>query len=339
MLTANSMKVCRIFPRITCIHILMRPCFSIFPPRKLFGVCAMVCLLGITRTRADETAPAPAPAARPKIPPGYCRFPGTISPDGAYELAWAPVGLGAEERAALQEWPRDLDVNSDMVGVANFLFDAVHGHLLTELPDFSYFSGQGGWHKNRGELDVGWSPDSRHAIAISRERWDDEGIAWIDAPANKVTSIKEPLEKAYGLVLHQRYKEKPENVNMLFSEPVILANGQVVVDAYGGHMKDGPDYQYRLTCHIAIAEGKAPRIEVLKARKIPDSEEHNTGVDYEPELNLYYNRLRAKLDEKGKAALKKEEQDWLKFREAQPEDGRNQLTERRAAELRARVEN
>ncbi|HEY3901050.1 MAG TPA: lysozyme inhibitor LprI family protein [Chthoniobacter sp.] len=305
--------------------------FSSFSLAKWLTVCAIIGLGGIGRG-ADPALPE---SARAKFPPGYCRFPGTISPDGAYAFAWAPDGLTAEETAVLKEWPHDLDLSSDDGDVDNFLFDVVHKRLLAQLPGFDFFVGQG-WRKNRGELYVGWSPDSRHAVAISQERWDDDGIAWIDARANKVTSIKEALLKAFGSILRQRHKEKPDTVNMQFSDPVILANGQLVIDGNGGHMKEGPYYDYRLTCRVMLAEGKPPRVEVLKARMVSD--ERSTGVDYEPDLNLYYNRLRAKLDEKGKAALKKEEQDWLKFRDAQPEEAREQLTERRAVELRARCE-
>ena len=103
-------------------------------------------------------------------------------------------------------------------------------------------------------------------------------------------------------------------------------------------MKQGPYYSYRLTFHVTFS-GNQPHLELLKARKIPENEEHSTGTDFDPDLNTYYTKLRARLDEKGCATLKKEEEAWIRFRDSQPEGAREKLTERRAVELRARAEN
>ena len=265
--------------------------------------------------------------------PGYCRFPGTISPDGAYVLAWAPTGLSPQARATLKEWPADVQVGSD---ADNFLMDARHGRIITDIPEFDYFSGQG-CHKNRGALYIAWSPDSRSALAICEQRWDDVDIAWIEPQAKRITSVLQPMTVAFTRVLRQREKERGDEMNIQFSEPALLPGGMLVVDGHAGHFKEGPYHHYRLTFRVRAAEKKV-QLELLKARKIPEREERTGGIDFDPDLNLSYGKLRARLDDEGRAALKKEEEEWLKFRDSQPEAAREYLTQRRAVELRARLE-
>lgn len=252
-------------------------------------------------------------------------------------MAWAPAGLAAEKLAELPEWAPDLDINSEKTDVENFLYDLTRKRVVLKLPGLDYFEGQG-WHKNRGELYVAWTADSRSALVICEERWDDETILWVDAAQARVFELKEPLEKAYLEVLRRRERENGE-VNLQFSEPAILPGGLLVLDGNAGHMKEGPYYHYRLVFRVSWpAGGQNPGLEMVKAWKIPESEELNSGIDYDPELNRSYNRLRAKLDDKAKAALKQEQLAWLKFRDAQPEDARDEITARRAVELRAMVE-
>ena len=296
----------------------------------VFGVLCVV--ISITTGVAAE------PASRPwDGKPGYCRFSGTISPDGTYLFAWGPAGLSPDVRANLPEWPSDLEINSDKIEVANFLYDVPHKRVMFDLPGFDYFAGQAGWHKNRGALHVAWAADSSHALAISEERWDDQGIVWITPATSSVVDLKDALENAYQRVLRLREKET-RGVNIQFREPAILPGNILVLDGDSGHMKQGPYFSYRLTFHITFS-GKHPHLELLKARKILENEEHTTGTDFDPDLNTYYKKLRARLDEKGRAALKKEEEEWIRFRDSQPEGAREQLTERRAVELRARAEN
>lgn len=201
---------------------------------------------------------------------------------------------------------------------------------------FDYFEGQG-WRKNRAAMYVAWTADSRNALIICEERWDDQGIVWVDAGSGRITDLKDILEKAYVRVLPPR-ERKPDSVMIQFSDPVILPGNLLVVDANAGHMKQGPYYHHRLTFRFALSGGR-PHLEFVKARAIPENEEHTTGVDYDPDLNTYYKRLRAKLDENARAALKKEEEAWIKLRDAQPEPWRDNFIRRRAAELRARAEN
>ena len=124
------------------------------------------------------------------------------------------------------------------------------------------------------------------------------------------------------------------------TEPAILPGNILVVDVHAGHEKEGPYYHHRLTLRLSFT-GERPHLELLKARKIPCDGPENpyTGADYDPDLNAFYKRLRARLDENGRVALKKEEEDWIRFRDSQPADARDQLTQRRAVELRARAEN
>ena len=270
--------------------------------------------------------------------PGFCRIPGTISPDGRYVVVWMPAGLSPEARTALPEWAADLEINSEKTGFEDFLYDNVHKRAAADLSKFDYFDGQG-WHKNRGDLWVAWTDDSRNVLAIFEERWDDQGIVWIDPESGRITDLQDVMEKACQRVLRKREKETSDAA-IQFTEPAILPGNILVVDAHSGFMKEGPYYHHRLTFRLSFT-GERPHLELLKARKIPGEEPENpsTRADYDPELNAYYKRLKARLDENGRAALKKEEEDWIRFRDSQPADARDQLTQRRAVELRARAEN
>jgi hypothetical protein len=315
------------------VPMLLRRSARPFAALGLFALCTALFLAGLAGGWSAE----PEKPRRPwNGEPGYCRFPGTISPDGAYLLAWAPSGLSPEVRASLKEWEPDLEINSDKIGIDNYLLDAAHGRLLAPLPNFDYFDGQG-WHKNRGGLYVAWAPDSSSAVAICENRWEDDGVVWIEPAANRVTDIKDPLEKAYQKTLRQRDKERGD-VNIQFSEPAILPGGILVLDGNAGHMKEGPYYHYRFTFRVRTAEGKPPQVELLKAKKINDKASPESP-DADGLLNTAYGQLRTRLDAKGRTALKKEEEAWLQWRDAQPDTALDQLNIRRAAELRARAEN
>lgn len=299
---------------------------------RILGLAVLICSVSISRAADPEP-----PERKWDGSPGFSRFPGTLSPDSAYEYIWLPSSVKPEERASLKEWPADLVITSELDSFDNFLYDAAHHRLLTQLPEFDFYEGHG-YRKNRGELYVAWAPDSRSGLVICEERWDDLGILWVEPAANKVHSVKDAMEKAYGKVLLTR--EKDRNTAMQFSEPAILPGGILVVDGNAGHEKEGPYYTYRLTFRVHVAKGKA-QLELIKARKITDKEqrEHEGGSDYDPDLNRFYGKLRARLDDKGKAALKKEEETWLQWRDAQPKEFQEKLTMRRAVELRARLEN
>ena len=269
--------------------------------------------------------------------PGFCRFPGTISPDGSHLFVWAPDDLSAEDLAKLPEWPRDQDINSDQTDVANYLYDTVHKRIVAKLPGLDFFAGQG-CRKNRGAFHVAWTADSRSALIICEQRWDDEGILWVDAQSGRTTDLKYAMEQALIRVLNKREKDETGEVNIQFNEPAILPGNRIVVDGNAGHFKEGPYYHYRLTLRLSLS-GDKPSLETVKTRMISEEEERTTSGDYDSDLNTYYTRLRSELDEKGRAALTKEELEWIKFRDAQPEVAREQLTERRAMELRASVEN
>ena len=312
---------------------LTRYCFPDFVFRGFPLLFAVLCF--VTFAGDGMAAGADVPRRTWDGKPGFCRIPGTVSPDGRYVMIWAPAGLSPEDRATFSEWAADLDINCEKTEIDDFLYDTVRSRVSADLSQFDYFEGQG-WRKNRGAMHVAWTADSRNALLIFEERWDDQGIVWVDSASGRITDLKDILENAYLRALRQREKEAG-HVAIQFSEPAILPGDVLVVDGNAGHMKEGPYYHYRLTFRITLS-GKHPQLELLKARKIPESEERTSGVDYDPELNIYYKRLRARLDENGRAALKKEEEAWIKFRDAQPEDARDQLTQRRASELRARLE-
>lgn len=268
---------------------------------------------------------------------GYSVFAGTTSPDGAWALAFAPTGLKAEELAGLKEWPADLEIRGGEVEFDNFLFDLRAKRLAGVLPDFDYFDGHG-YRKNRGELYVAWTPDSRHALAICEERWDDAAIVWLDAVTGKFPSVKVPMEKAYGAWL-RAHEKHPVVADMQFHDPVAVGADVVVVDGWSQVPKAEDYAHYRLKMRFTPGKGDAVKCEILAGMHVSEKEEREqSSLEQEETLQAIYDRLRAKLSPKAREALKQEQLAWLKMREALPKTERESATAHRAALLRARVD-
>src|SRR5205823_1705121 len=132
------------------------------------------------------------------------RFPETISPDGAYALAWGPV-VEKSDRGEVTEVPYEDDAfdhaNSEN-NVGNYLLDTAARKIVTTIPDFEYFSGPH-WRKNRADLEIAWSRDSRTALAIYDGRWGSEAVAWIEPRSDKAVNVQKKLEKGFYKVLHK----------------------------------------------------------------------------------------------------------------------------------------
>jgi hypothetical protein len=218
----------------------------------------------------------------------------------------------------------------------NFLFDLRGKRLAGMLPDFDYFNGHG-YRKNRSDLYVAWTPDSRHALAICEERWDDAAIAWIDPVAGKFPSVKEQMEKAYGAWL-RAHEKHPVVSDMQFHDPVALGSDVVVVDGWSQVPKEEPYAHYRLKMRFTPGKGDAVKCEILAGMRVSEQEDRNqSSLDQEEALQAIYDRLRAKLTPKAREALKQEQLAWLKVREALPKTEQPGATAQRSALLRARV--
>jgi hypothetical protein len=133
--------------------------------------------------------------------PGFRRFADTISPDGAYVLAW---GWGEEEEhlEKLKEWPPGGDTAED--SVANYLVDAVRGQVLATIPERDHFLTSNGRWKRFSGLAVGWAEDGQHALAIYEGRWSDEAILWIRPETRSFIDVLGPLEEAYRRFLAKK---------------------------------------------------------------------------------------------------------------------------------------
>lgn len=250
-------------------------------------------------------------------------------------LGWAPEGVALDKLAGLKEWAEDVEAPKDGEEAINFLMENRTRKILTVVPGFTYFGGQGLW-KNRHDLHIGWAPDNQRALAIYEARWDDESMVWIETTPVSITKVYEPMCAAYRGILRTKEKQK-NDVAIQFIEPAILPGNVLVVDACASIPKDGPSYHYRLRFRV---EGKGPKVRMtlVKSQKIPKSEERTTGVDYEPDLNAAYQKLKAKLPAKEFAQLKAGQIGWLKWRESIPDDWRRGITAQRAVLLRAMAE-
>jgi hypothetical protein len=268
----------------------------------------------------------------------FKRFPETVSPDGSYALAWGPVAKGKTAGASFTEVPyADTDFDQDSSdNVGNYLIDAVAAKVIAVIPDFEFFRGPA-FVKNRGGLDIAWSPDSSGALAIFNGRWSSEGVAWIAARAGKIMNVQKQLEEAFRSVLRKKEPKLAADVSIYFSEPVIPREGVLVVNAGGTIPKEQDTEAYQLKFKIT-GSGKRVHFHLLTERTMEES--YTTfGDDREAELNEVYGQLRVKLSETRRAVLLNEQRKWLKLREEMTDEGcKERFTEHRIIELRVRLQ-
>ena len=278
---------------------------------------------------------------KPKLRPydgsqGYWLFPGSISPDGAYALAFGSAGLKPEELAKLKEWPADLELDPLKMGFDDFLVDMKQRRVVGVLPDFDDFEWHD-WHKNRGGLFVAWTPDCRHGLAICVGRWEDDAIVWMDAAAGKFPSVKDPLEKAYAAWL-RAHEKKVEIGSMLFVDPAASGPDVVVLDAYSEIPKsESTARSYRLKVRFTPGKDGAVQCQILAGHKLNEAIEPVRLDDVDVNDKLY-KKLRAKLPARARAALDREQDQWVTWSDAQPDEAQSMLISQRSALLRARAE-
>jgi hypothetical protein len=269
----------------------------------------------------------------------FKRFPETVSPDGAYALAWGPVAEQKSDVVSFTEVPYEneaLDQDWSDSSVNNYLIDAVAGKVIAVIPDFEFFRGPK-WRKNRANLEVGWSPDSSGALAIFGGRWGSEGVAWIVPRPGKIVNVQKELEDGFRSVLRKKEPKLAGISNINFSEPVILGEGMLVVNASGTIPKEQDTNAYQLKFRITRS-GAQVHFHLVNDRTMKESFS-TFGEDPEAELNKVYGQLRGKLPEERRTVLLNEQRRWLKLRDEMADDGCKALfTEHRIIELRVRSE-
>jgi len=263
---------------------------------------------------------------------GFRRFGCTISPDGAFALAWG-WGENADDLAALKEWPAGRDKKDD--SISNYLTDAVAGKVLAVIPEHDHYVTSDGDFKRFSGLAVGWAEDSSRALAIYEGRWSNESILWIDPKKRTFTEVLAPLTEAYSRFLKKKDRVA-DSGEVSFAMPALLPGGVLVIDGRARPMVNkGPEYNYRLRFQVNF-DGKEPKCTLVSGRKIPEPPENDKVED---ELNKAYQELRAKLKDADRVSLRDRQLQWLKQREALAETDRTFFTRLRAAWLRARAEN
>ncbi len=272
--------------------------------------------------------------------PGFRRFADTISPNGAYVLAW---GWGEEQGRleALKEWLPEKDTVGD--SVANYLVNAVHGGVLAVIPERDHYEGTSGFKRFSG-LAVGWAEDSRRAVAIYEARWSAEAILWINpetrTEADAFIDVLAPLDEACRQLLAKREKLK-EAGEISFSLPALLPGNILVIDARARpQVNKPPEYNYRLKFQLK-SDGEKARCLLINGHKISESASNYDNDKVEDELNKAYRQLRARLNEGEREALKEKQLQWLRQRQALAAAGSDGkfFTRLRTAYLRARAEN
>ncbi|MFZ1218293.1 MAG: lysozyme inhibitor LprI family protein [Chthoniobacterales bacterium] len=268
----------------------------------------------------------------------FKRFPQTISPDGAYVLAWGEAEEKAGDTAQFEEIPFE-DETSDEANfegeVNNYLVDTATAKIVATIPGFAYFSGPR-IHKNHADLDVSWSPDAKSALAICDGRWSSEAVVWIEPRTHKIVDVQKQLEKGFYALLHKN-EPRFKTVEVYFSGAVIPRAGVLILHAAGAIPKEDGTSDYLLKFSVT-GEGDKVQFRLENGRRLPE----NTtplAADPEAELNQVYNKVRSSLSPRERDLLRDEQTRWLKLREQiKNDDSRGLFTQHRIAELRTRSE-
>lgn len=263
--------------------------------------------------------------------PGFRRFAGSISPDGAWVFAW---GWGEEEQPQqLAEWPAGRDTAG--YSVANYLVDAVRGQVVKRIPEHDHFQTSEGRWKLFSGLAVGWSEDSQQALAIYAGRWSDDSIIWVNAKQRTFTEVLPLLDKACRRFFAKEEKLKDAG-EITFGMPALLPGGVLVIDAWARpRVNESPEYKCRLK-FVVKTDGAKPKCALVGGRKIAGVP---GGEKVEDEMNKAYQQVRAKLNDAGREALRERQLRWLAQREALDKSEREFFTRLRTASLRAQAEN
>jgi len=266
----------------------------------------------------------------------FKRFPETISPDGAYALAWASDP--PPNTAELSEVPYEDETSDEQEtdSVENYLIDAASHKIVATIPGFEYFRGPK-WRKNRADLEIGWAPDAQSALAIFDGRWSSEAVVWIEPRARKIVDVQKQLEEAFRKVLRRKEPKLAADVLIYFNGAVISRGGILILNASGTIPKQEDTAAYQLKFKITGSGDKA-QFHLQDARVIKESFKQ-PAEDPEAELNKVYGRLRAKLSEARRTALRDEQKQWLKLREEiTNEDCKTSFTNHRVIELQTLLE-
>jgi hypothetical protein len=275
--------------------------------------------------------------------PGFRRFAHTVSPDGAYVLAW---GWGEDEAnlAALKEWPDGKDTYKEGA-IANYLVDAAGGRVLKTIPDHDHYVTSDGRFKPFSGLTLAWAEDGQKALAIYSGRFEEDSVVWIDPKQKTSVEMLGPLHQACVQFI-TKTEQFEEEALFWIEGPALLPGGVVVFDARAKVKVTEPaESWYRFKFQVKI-EGEEAKCRMLIGRKIPKprtpadvEDETARNALIEEELNRANAQLLAKVKASERAALKEKQLAWLKQRETVGASQRVLFTQLRTAYLRARAEN
>jgi len=293
--------------------------------RLLLGWWAVVLSIGAVAASAEEA--------------DYHRFPRTVSPDGAYVLAWSdslPEELEAQKTKGKEETVEETET-------ANFLVDLATKKPVLLLPDFHYYAGEDG-RQNHYDLDAAWSPDARTLLAVYDARWNYASIVWVDPVARKCTDVGKKLEALFRRALLARegkgYRKYAEGMEVSFQNVVFETNRTLIMDAWAQRIKKEPTFHYRMRVRAVTKDGGV-QFETLEARAVSDDLGSGGGGDetIETDLNKSYNKLRGRLPEAEREALKQQQLLWLKQREVMEDEfDQLQFTRRRLLDFNVRLQ-
>jgi len=268
----------------------------------------------------------------------FCRFLETISPDGAFILAYGRRGAGSpNEFDDISETRKTFSRDQEENGMTDYLVDAKKGHVLTRIPGFSYFLGQGRHH-----LEVAWSMDSRRAVAMDRGRWANghsaEAVVYIDPQSQEFTPILKEMNEAVARYATGHLKAAVGK-DYAYFDPVMLDDHTLSMEVCEGLVIGAVAFDYRINFAVRVENGQA-MVRVKSGRPNPEQDldvDSYNAFREEDDANLRWlcRRLRPKLDPRERRCLAEAQARWLRYR-ATVENYVNtdEMTRKRLLELR-----
>jgi hypothetical protein len=182
-------------------------------------------------------------------PPEWARMKtvrGTLSPDGRYALAWAPMKKDFDwADYATTEWPGDFWTEPGGEEVVNFIAD-LKTHTVAGKTEGIHFGTRQRY--NHREVVMAWSPDSRTFVELNTEKWNYAACCighLTDGKLDTMLELGKAVEKRADEFLraskNRGYRRHAKEMEVAIYEPVLKNDGTGSIDVTFQVMKSPED--------------------------------------------------------------------------------------------------
>lgn len=264
-------------------------------------------------------------SAGEEVKPRYTRFPETISPDGAYCLAWDHKLVEGADAGMLVEAPYGTHFKVESFAVQDYLVETNRTQPPLRLPKFAYFSGVDG-HEDKHGLSFAWAPNSKGALVIYESDRGCLALVWVDPVGRRVTEAGKAVESALRNLVSERFGDGEEKAQtaVYYNRVALLEPDLLTIDGCLTQPGEKPEevlaYWFRMRFNIVTEAGGARFTvasgRVLQAEDLLSEPPAGRGETMDAQMEKAFAKVRGPLGPGDRETLKKEQALWLKQREA-----------------------